>query len=98
MVEHWPLEAQTSVSGAVLAPLGSFSFSEFSIYRVLELPGIAEEYFVVVLIENNASAYMRLLFEKWDDSLKLRNLRFEDSYEKIAAVAFAQKPVPVDCT
>jgi hypothetical protein len=97
LVAHWDPAQRESGTASVFSALQNQRLSGLSVFRILQLEGVAEEYLAVSGFPEGGRIYFRIFFEKWDDELRLVNIRYQPNFEEISTPAFAQEPEAVSC-
>ena len=97
LVAHWDPAQRESGTASIFSALQNQRLSGLSVFRILQLEGVAEEYLAVSGFPEGGRIYFRIFFEKWGDELRLVNIRYQPNFEEISNPAFAQQPEPVSC-
>ena len=96
--KHWDDNARQKLSVVVGSEMDKFSYSGGQVFRIANMPGVVEEYFLTFNLSNIASSvYARVLYEGDGKEIKFINIDFNSSYYDITKQPFAQPPVEVDC-
>ena len=97
LIAHWQPDEREQGTNNIFSPIESLAFSGLSMFRILDLEDVAEEFLAVSGFSGGGRVYFRIFFEKWGDEMRLVNFRYQQDYEQIAQPAFAQPPAPVSC-
>lgn len=100
MARVWSIESRQKIKTAIGGQVEKFNYSGGQIYQILDLPGGAAEYFLVLDRKGYPTpVYARVIFEGSGapDSLNFINFDFNSNLEEITQRPFAQPPVTVDC-